>query len=203
MRETGIRRCLVITACMFLLVSFCLSGALHSVSAAGVSASKVRKQADKIIKKQTKKISKKDKAARLDRILRYADGSYSYRPLADKPFIQASLEKQMSDKNLRSAAYTMLKKRKGTCFHEAAALAYLIRRATGYPTQMVIGQTDAFSGNMQPHAWVEALADGYWRVFDSNLDRAKGGSMAWFGIPTDGSDQRYSHYKPVWRKDVK
>ncbi len=202
MKGLRIRRSLILSVCMFLLTAVCLCGFGASAQAAGVSASKVKKQADKIIKKQTKKISKKDKAARLERILQYADRSFAFAQRADRAFIEAARDHMLSDKNLRSAAYTMMKKRKGTCFHEAAALAYLIKRAAGCPTKMVIGQTDAFSGKKQSHAWVEAYVDGVWMVFDSNLDRTKGGAMNWFRIPADASDPRYTHYTKVWEKAV-
>ena len=202
MRRMGIRQYFIAGIFMAVLTVLCLGGLSGSVHAKGISASKVRKMADKTVKKQTKKVSKKDKAARLERVFAYADEKFAYQANADKAFVEATLQKQLSDGNLRSAAYTMLKKRRGTCIHEAAALAYLIRRATGYPTQMVIGQTDAFTGKSQLHAWVEASIDGAWFVFDSNLDRSKGKTRTWFRIPADGSDRRYEHYTAVWRKAV-
>ena len=99
------RRSLILSVCMFLLTAVCLCGFGASAQAAGVSASKVKKQADKIIKKQTKKISKKDKAARLERILQYADRSFAFAQRADSAFIEAARDHMLSDKNLRSAAY--------------------------------------------------------------------------------------------------
>ena len=186
-----------------LLALLVLCAAPVRVQAANASASQIKKLADKVVKKQTKKIKKKDKAARLEKLFRYADNKYKYKAVADKAFIEASLKKKMGKTNLRNAAYTMLKKKKGTCFHEAAALAWLIKRGTGYQVKVVIGTTDAFSGKEQAHAWVEVKVGGKWLICDSNLDRAKGKKLTWFRIPTDGSDERSSHYQAKWKGSVK
>ena len=187
-------------AVVFTVVCMCVFA--HGVHAASPSAAQVKNLVAKTVKKQTKKMPKKDKTAKVEKIFRYADNRFVYKPLTDKAFIQASLYKQLNGKNIRLAAYTMLKNRKGTCFHEAAALAYLIKYAAGCPAQIVIGQTDAFNGEKQLHAWVEAQIDGVWLAFDSNLDRAKGKNLAWYRILTDGSDERYSHYAVIWRKAI-
>ena len=203
MMEIRIRRPMWIGITAVILSVLVLCGMQRRVCAAPApNAAQVRSLADKIIKQQTKKTSKKDKAARLEKVFRYADKKFAFRPVADKAFIEASLHKQMSRKNILLAAGTMLKKKRGTCFHEAAGLAYLIRRSTGWPTRIVIGKTDAFSGEWQLHAWVETCVNGAWQVFDSNLDRSKGSALTWYGIPADGSDERFKHYQGEWNRNV-
>ena len=105
MRKMSIRQCVIIGIFMAALTILCMGAFSGSVHAKGVSASKVKKLADKTVKKQTKKISKKDKAARLERVFAYADDKFAYTSNADKAFVEASLQKQLSDANLRSAAY--------------------------------------------------------------------------------------------------
>ena len=172
-----------------------------------VSAAQVRKAADAIVSKQTKKIKKKDKEKKLEKVFRYADKAFRYKGgTTPEAFVQAFVTKagRTSNKVLRSAAYNMLKKKKGTCLDEAMGLAYLIRRATGYTVYLAVGETDAFTGKEQQHSWVEVKIGGQLYAFDSNLDRQQAGkSLKWYRIPTDGSDELYSHYRKKWSRKIK
>ena len=172
-----------------------------------VSAAQVRKAADAIVRKQTKKTKKKDKEKRLEKVFRYADKTFKYKGgTTPEAFVQVFATKaaRTPDKVLRSAAYNMLKKKKGTCLDEAMGLAYLIRRATGYTVYLAVGETDAFTGKEQPHSWVEAMIGGQLYAFDTNLDRQQAGrSLKWYRVPADSSNELYSHYRKKWSRKIK
>lgn len=66
-------------------------------------------------------------------------------------------------------AKEMLVKKKGSCYHYAAAFAVLAKRATGYPVRVCWGTSNAFNTKVwQPHGWVEIKIGGTWYTFDAN-----------------------------------
>ncbi len=167
-----------------------------------VSGKTLKKTVKKIVNAQTKGIDAADKEAKLKKIYTYAVNKYAFRSMTDKPFIQAATKSKLSAANYRLASYTMLKKRKGSCFHEAAALSSLIRRATGYKTRYVIGKTNVFSGKKQPHAWTEVRINGSWYLFDSNAERTKGDGTTFYMVLKDAANATYAHYESVWSRSA-
>lgn len=71
-------------------------------------------------------------------------------------------------------ARKMLMNKKGSCYHFAAGYAYLVKRATGLPVRIALGQTNAFNAKVwQNHAWCEVKINGVWYTFDPNVAWAK------------------------------
>lgn len=69
-------------------------------------------------------------------------------------------------------AKQMLITRKGSCYHDAAAFAFLVKRATGLPVRICIGTSNAFnSKKWQAHGWVEIKAGNTWYTYDTNANR--------------------------------
>lgn len=71
-------------------------------------------------------------------------------------------------------AKAMLTSQKGSCYHFAAAYAYLVKRATGLPVRIGWGESNAFNQDKwQFHAWCEVQLNGVWYTFDPNVAFAK------------------------------
>ncbi len=68
-------------------------------------------------------------------------------------------------------AMEMYKDKKGSCYHFAAAYAFLAKKATGYNVRIGVGQTNGFSGSLQKHAWTEVKIGGKWYICDPNMDK--------------------------------
>ena len=69
-------------------------------------------------------------------------------------------------------ASDMFKKKKGSCYHFAAAFGFLVKRATGLPVRICRGTGCVFTQDRwQPHAWTEVKINGQWYVFDTNAAR--------------------------------
>ncbi|MDE7312719.1 MAG: transglutaminase-like domain-containing protein [Eubacterium sp.] len=68
-------------------------------------------------------------------------------------------------------ALEMYEDQKGSCYHYAAAYAFLAKKATGYSVRIGVGQTDGFSGKLQKHAWTEVKIGGKWYIVDPNMDK--------------------------------
>jgi hypothetical protein len=66
-------------------------------------------------------------------------------------------------------AKEMLTSKKGSCYHYAAAFAFLAKRATGYPVRICWGTSNAFNASKwQNHAWVEIKIGSTWYTYDAN-----------------------------------
>ncbi len=68
-------------------------------------------------------------------------------------------------------ALEMFEDGKGSCYHYAAACAFLAKKATGYSVRIGVGQTNGFSGNLQKHAWAEVKIGAKWYILDPNMDK--------------------------------
>ncbi len=185
---------------MAMMIMALAPATVSAKKSASVSGKTLKKMVKKVVNTQTRGIADTNTEEKLAKIYSYAVGTYSFRSMNDQPFIQAALKNKLSAGNYRKAAYTMLKKRRGSCFHEAAALASLIKRATGYDTRYVIGESDVFSGKKQKHAWTEVLINGIWYLFDSNAERTKGTGHTFYMVPKDASNAIYAHYQAVWSR---
>jgi hypothetical protein len=168
MKRTWIKR-----ACATLL-AVCLAAGIFSQAiqvntlqveaAAKVTDSQLNKKVKSVIKKSKVKKSD-DNEVKLKKLFKYVENKYKYS--------RSSLAAAGSYKGWqKDYAYEMYKKKKGTCYHDAAAFAYLAKAATGYPVKVAIGKTNGFSKQrVQPHSWVEIKIDGKWYVCDTSLDR--------------------------------
>lgn len=66
-------------------------------------------------------------------------------------------------------AKQMFSSKKGSCYHYAAALAVMAKRATGYPVRVCWGTSNAFNAKRwQPHAWMEIKIGKTWYTYDAN-----------------------------------
>ena len=93
-------------------------------------------------------------------------------------------------------AWEMLKTKKGSCYHFAAAYAYLAAKATDYKVRIGVGQTNGFSGELQPHAWVEAKIKSTWYVCDPNMDKfAEEASGKYYLKKRSGLKKTYNNFK--------
>lgn len=68
-------------------------------------------------------------------------------------------------------ALEMFEDKKGSCYHYAAAYAFLAKKAAGCSVRIGVGQTDGFSGKLQKHAWAEVKIGGKWYICDPNMDK--------------------------------
>ncbi len=93
-------------------------------------------------------------------------------------------------------AYEMLKTKKGSCYHFAAAYAYLAAKATDYKVRIGVGETNGFSGELQPHAWVEVKIKSKWYICDPNMDKfAEKSSGKYYLKKRTGLKKTYNNYK--------
>lgn len=68
-------------------------------------------------------------------------------------------------------AKEMFSQKKGSCYHYAAAYAFLAKKATGCEVRIGLGKTNGFGGNTQPHAWTEVKIGSKWYICDPNMDK--------------------------------
>jgi len=147
---------------VLLAASVIITGlAMPKQAAAASTDAKLAKQAKKIVNKQVKTSdSEKEK---LKKLFNYTEKNYGYKTV--KGFqAKKGWEKEY--------ALEMYKNKKGSCYHFAAAYAFLAKQATGYPTRIVIGKTNGFNKKiLQDHAWTEVKIKGTWYICDPNLDK--------------------------------
>lgn len=144
-----------------LAVCICLAGFTGTVQAAKKSVDeKLDEKVTSILDKNTdEEDTGKEK---LKKLFTYVEDEYGYeRKVGFEDY--AGWEKDY--------AYEMLRKKKGSCYHFAAAYAYLAAKATDYKVRIGVGQTNGFSGELQPHAWVEIKIKSTWYICDPNMDK--------------------------------
>ena len=151
------------------------AGAENSISAQGetvlagkktVKKSDLEKKAERIVNAKVKKGSSKEAA--LKTLFQYVEKTCSYsRAVGFQPV--SGWEK--------TYALDMLRTKRGSCYHFAAAYGFLAKKATGYPVRVCIGTTNGFNkSRWQPHGWCEIKIKGKWYVFDPNMDKFAAGS---------------------------
>lgn len=131
-----------------------------------VKKSDLEKKAERIVKAKVKKGSSKEAA--LKTLFQYVEKTCSYsRAIGFSPV--SGWEKKY--------ALDMLRTKRGSCYHFAAAYGFLAKKATGYPVRVCIGTTNGFNkSRRQPHGWCEIKIKGKWYVFDPNMDKFAAGS---------------------------
>ena len=159
---------------------------MSSVDAA-TSKAKVKKQATKIVDKQTKK--KDSKKQKLKKLFQYCEKKYGYKRVYGF---------ENSKGWERDFAVEMYKGKKGSCYHFAAAYAFLAKKATGYDVRIGLGKTNGFSGELQDHAWVEVKIGKTWYVCDPNMDKFAEASSGKYYLKKRSSLKKvYNNYKKV------
>ncbi|HCT92049.1 MAG TPA: hypothetical protein DF613_11830 [Lachnospiraceae bacterium] len=158
MKKQGVYKRFTVFILAMVLMTVCISGGVTVQAAPSLKS--VKAQADKIIGKQ---VSKKDsKKQKLKKLFTYVEKNYDY-----KRTIGFKNEKGWE----RAYALEMFKGKKGSCYHFAAAYAFLAKRATGYKVRIGLGDTNGFSGKLQDHGWVEIKINSKWYICDPNMDK--------------------------------
>lgn len=131
----------------------------HTVNAAP-SSNKLEEKAAQIVDTETRQGDSAKK--KLQKLFSYLQKEYGY---ARKTGFDAyrGWEKDF--------ALEMFGGKKGSCYHYAAAYAFLAKKATGCSVRIGVGQTDGFSGELQKHAWAEVKLNGKWYICDPNMDK--------------------------------
>lgn len=120
---------------------------------------------DKVIKAQKITDSTEDKTA-LKKLALYAQKTYKYKRVMG--FHPATAKKGWENK----FAKEMIIGKKGSCYHDAAAFAFLAKRATGLPVRICLGTSNAFNTKKwQEHGWVEIKIGKTWYTYDTNAAR--------------------------------
>lgn len=144
-----------------LLLAVCMiTVALTQTTAAASAGNKLDEAVTKIVDKQVK--SKDSAKKKLKKLFTYVQKEYDY---GRKTGFEAY------DGWEKDYALEMFEDKKGSCYHYAAAYAFLAKKATGYSVRIGVGQTDGFSGNLQKHAWAEVKIGGKWYICDPNMDK--------------------------------
>ena len=144
-----------------LLLAVCMiTIALTQTATAASAGTKLDEAVTKIVDKQVK--SKDSAKKKLKKLFTYVQKEYDY---GRKTGFEAY------DGWEKDYALEMFEDKKGSCYHYAAAYAFLAKKATGYSVRIGVGQTDGFSGNLQKHAWAEVKIVGKWYICDHNMDK--------------------------------
>lgn len=146
------------------LAALCLAICLCFVTGTGAQAASkttLEKKTEKIVKLQVKKGSSKQAA--LKALFKYTERKFGY---------ARTVGFKAASGWGKTYALEMFQKKKGSCYHFAAAYAYLAKEATGLPVRLCIGQTNGFNASRwQQHAWVEIKISGKWYIYDPNMDK--------------------------------
>lgn len=119
------------------------------------------KTTDKIVKKQTKKA--KTDEDKWKALFKYMEKNYNY-----KRMVGFQARKGWEKEYAKEMFYS----KKGSCYHFAAAYAYLVKKVGGCQVRICIGQTNGFNSSVwQAHAWCELKVKGSWYVCDPNMDK--------------------------------
>ncbi|MGN0154084.1 MAG: transglutaminase-like domain-containing protein [Lachnospiraceae bacterium] len=155
-----------------------------------VSNTALKKDLDSIIKKKVK--SSDSKEEKMQKLFTYVEKKYGYQRL-----YTTKVSKNLT--GMRLYAGQMIVDGKGSCYHYAAAYAFLVKRATGYPVRICIGKTNGFNeNNLQDHGWVEVKIKGTWYVFDPNMDKfAENSSGKYYMKKKDELKSVYNNYTGV------
>lgn len=95
-------------------------------------------------------------------------------------------------------ALEIYSEKKGSCYHFAAAYAFLAEKATGYKVRIGVGKTNGFSGELQNHAWTEVNINSKWYICDTNMDKyAENSSGKYFLKNRNKLKKVYNNYKDV------
>ena len=155
------------------------------IAKAAASDDKLEEQAAQIVSQQVKANDSAKK--KLKKLFAYLQKEYDY---GRKVGFDAY------DGWEKDYALEMFADEKGSCYHYAAAYAFLAKKATGYPVRIGVGQTNGFSGKLQKHAWTEVKISGKWYILDSNMDKYAADSSGKYCLKKrDSLKNTYNQYK--------
>ena len=155
------------------------------IAKAAASDDKLEEQAAQIVSQQVKANDSAKK--KLKKLFAYLQKEYDY---GRKVGFDAY------DGWEKDYALEMFADEKGSCYHYAAAYAFLAKKATGYPVRIGVGQTNGFSGKLQKHAWTEVKISGKWYILDSNMDKYAADSSGKYCLKKrDSLKNTYNKYK--------
>ena len=187
-----------------LAIALLAAGMTVLTAALPVSAAKkvtAAQAADAVIKKQVK--TRDSNKTKLKKLFKFCRKTYKYGRVYT---IGQDQKKAGWKKDLalfKSYALYMMSNKAGTCYHDAAAFAVLAKRATGLPVYIVVGETTAFTGNKQAHAWTEVKIGKIWYICDTSVDRQKTAySFFLLKKTTKVKKQYYNSYKKAVRLEV-
>lgn len=168
---------------VFLALLFCLFTGVFTVKAK--AAATAGSTAEEIVKKNVKKGDANKK--KLKKLFAYVEKNYEYgRAMGFKTY--KGWEKDF--------ALEMFKEKKGSCYHYAAAYAFLAKKATGYQVRIGVGKTNGFNGKLQDHAWTEVKIASTWYICDTNMDKyAAKSSGKYYLKKRNGLKKVYNNYK--------
>ena len=180
-----------------LLAAVMVSTVLLAASPADTwaASSKLKKSVTKVVKKQTKGMT--DPEQKLDALFNYCVSTFRYKKAPGTYLVSIVKKGKLSKSQVSEAAYQMLKKKKGSCFHDAAAFAYLARYATKLPVRIVFGKSNVSNGyqaTLSYHAWVEVKIGGVWYGYDTNGARNNAATAAQFKKMAAGTELM-THYQ--------
>lgn len=155
------------------------------IAKAAASDDKLEEQAAQIVSQQVKANDSAKK--KLKKLFAYLQKEYDY---GRKVGFDAY------DGWEKDYALEMFADEKGSCYHYAAAYAFLAKKATGYPVRIGVGQTNGFSGKLQKHAWTEVKISGKWYILDTNMDKYAADSSGKYCLKKrDSLKSAYNKYK--------
>ncbi len=155
------------------------------IAKAAASSDKLEEQAAQIVSQQVKANDSAKK--KLKKLFTYLQKEYDY---GRKVGFEAY------DGWEKDYALEMFADEKGSCYHYAAAYAFLAKKATGYSVRIGVGQTNGFSGKLQKHAWTEVKISGKWYILDSNMDKYAADSSGKYCLKKrDSLKNTYNKYK--------
>lgn len=153
-----------LAACILIL---CMILTAIPVQAATTSkADSALKTAVNKVVKTCKITSSTSKTTALKKVCDYVSkGTYGRAPLGFKPDTQKNWGIDFAKQLLND------KKRQGSCYHYAAASAFLAKKVSKYPVRIGYGRAKIYSDNWQNHAWIEVKIGKTWYIYDANANQ--------------------------------
>lgn len=154
---------------------------------AATASNNLTVQAEKIVGSKVKPSDSEKR--KLKKLFKYVENTYDYK---------RTMDFKAYDGWEKDYALEMYSSKKGSCYHFAAAYAFLAKKATGYQVRIGVGKTDGFSGTLQSHAWTEVKINSKWFICDTNMDKyAEKSSGKYFLKKRNGLKKVYNNFKGV------
>lgn len=175
------------TALILIIINLSIFAVPEKIYAANTDDNVLENQIEKIVNNKVKKADSEKK--KLKNLFDYIEKEYDYKRVMGFEAYKGW------EKDYALEMYT---EKKGSCYHFAAAYAFLAKKATGYKVRIVTGRTNGFSGVLQEHAWTEINIDSKWYICDSNMDKyAENSSGKYFLKKKSKLKNIYNNYKNV------
>lgn len=175
------------TVLVLIIINLVMLSMQKGADAAAVNSKSLQEQAEKIVNKKVKKTDNDKK--KLKKLFHYVEKNYGYKRV---------MGFEAYDGWEKEYASEMYSGKKGSCYHFAAAYAFLAAKATGYKVRIGIGKTNGFSSELQDHAWTEVNINSVWYICDSNMDKfAENSSGKYFLKKRNKLKSVYNNFKDV------